>query len=86
MLSQADGDHGRVALAVLDSYVHADLFMTPTAALADVGLPVATKVVADGAAESVRYGWDSSVRQEYWYRALRQQGPRGRTQEELDKG
>jgi anaerobic selenocysteine-containing dehydrogenase len=42
LLSQADGGHGRVALAALDFYAHADLFMTPTAALADVVLPVAS--------------------------------------------
>jgi len=42
LLSLADGGHGRVALAALDFYAHADLFMTPTAALADVVLPVAS--------------------------------------------
>jgi anaerobic selenocysteine-containing dehydrogenase len=42
LLSQADGNHGRMALAALDFYAHADLFMTPTAALADVVLPVAS--------------------------------------------
>ena len=42
LLSQADGGHGRVALAALDFYAHTDLFMTPTAALADVVLPVAS--------------------------------------------
>jgi anaerobic selenocysteine-containing dehydrogenase len=42
LLSQADGGHGREALAVLEFYAHADLFMTPTAALADVVLPVAS--------------------------------------------
>jgi anaerobic selenocysteine-containing dehydrogenase len=42
LLSQADGSHGRAALAALDFYAHADLFMTPTAALADVVLPVAS--------------------------------------------
>jgi anaerobic selenocysteine-containing dehydrogenase len=42
LLSQADGGHGRMALAALDFYAHADLFMTPTAALADVVLPVAS--------------------------------------------
>jgi anaerobic selenocysteine-containing dehydrogenase len=42
LLSQADGGHGREALAALDFYAHADLFMTPTAALADVVLPVAS--------------------------------------------
>jgi anaerobic selenocysteine-containing dehydrogenase len=33
---------GRAALAALDFYAHADLFMTPTAAVADVVLPVAS--------------------------------------------
>ena len=42
LLSHADGGHGREALAALDFYAHADLFMTPTAALADVVLPVAS--------------------------------------------
>ena len=42
LLSQADGGHGREALAALDFYAHADLFMTPTAVLADVVLPVAS--------------------------------------------
>jgi anaerobic selenocysteine-containing dehydrogenase len=42
LLSQADGNQGRAALAALDFYAHADLFMTPTAALADVVLPVAS--------------------------------------------
>ena len=40
LLSHADGVRGRKALAALDFYAHADLFMTPTAALADVVLPV----------------------------------------------
>ena len=42
LLSQADSGYGRMALAALDFYAHADLFMTPTAALADVVLPVAS--------------------------------------------
>src|SRR5262249_17764305 len=42
LLSPADARRGRAALAALDFYVHADLFMTPTAELADVVLPVAT--------------------------------------------
>jgi anaerobic selenocysteine-containing dehydrogenase len=42
LLSQADGRRGREALTKLDFYVHADLFMTPTAALADVVLPAAS--------------------------------------------
>lgn len=42
LLSHADGQRGREALAALDFYVHADLFMNPTAELADVVLPVAS--------------------------------------------
>ncbi|MBM4257924.1 MAG: molybdopterin oxidoreductase [Deltaproteobacteria bacterium] len=42
LLSHVDGDSGRTALAALAFYAHADLFMTPTAALADVVLPVAS--------------------------------------------
>jgi anaerobic selenocysteine-containing dehydrogenase len=42
LLSQADSGYGRTALAALDFYAHADLFITPTAALADVVLPVAS--------------------------------------------
>jgi anaerobic selenocysteine-containing dehydrogenase len=42
LLSHADGQRGREALAALDFYVHADLFMNPTAELADIVLPVAS--------------------------------------------
>ena len=42
LLSHADGLRGRESLAALDFYVHADLFINPTAELADVVLPVAS--------------------------------------------
>ena len=42
LLAHADGRYGREALAALEFYAHADLFMTPTAELADVVLPVAS--------------------------------------------
>lgn len=48
LLSHADGRRGREALAALDFYVHADLFMNPTAELADVVLPVASAFECEG--------------------------------------
>lgn len=42
LLAHADAARGRQALRHLDFYVHADLFMNPTAELADVVLPVAS--------------------------------------------
>lgn len=56
LLSHADGRRGREALAALDFYVHADLFMNPTAALADVVLPVASAFER----EALKIGFDIS--------------------------
>ena len=42
LLAHADSAHGREALAKLEFYAHSDMFMTPTAELADVVLPVAS--------------------------------------------
>ena len=42
LIAHPDGAYGRRALAALEFYAHADLFMTPTAELADVVLPVAS--------------------------------------------
>jgi anaerobic selenocysteine-containing dehydrogenase len=42
LLSHADGRRGRQALEALEFYAHADLFMNPTAELADIVLPVAS--------------------------------------------
>jgi anaerobic selenocysteine-containing dehydrogenase len=42
LLSHAGGRRGRAALAKLPFYVHADLFMNPTAEMADLVLPVAS--------------------------------------------
>ena len=42
LLAHADSLRGREALKALDFYVHMDLFMNPTAELADIVLPVAS--------------------------------------------
>jgi anaerobic selenocysteine-containing dehydrogenase len=48
LLAHADGRRGRQALEALDFYAHLDLFMTPTAAMADVVLPVASAFEREG--------------------------------------
>jgi anaerobic selenocysteine-containing dehydrogenase len=48
LLAHANGRHGREALKALDFYAHADLFMNPTAELADVVLPVASAFEREG--------------------------------------
>ncbi|HUB16568.1 MAG TPA: molybdopterin-dependent oxidoreductase [Acetobacteraceae bacterium] len=48
LLAHADSGHGRTALAALDFYAHCDMFMTPTAAMADIVLPVASCFERDG--------------------------------------
>src|SRR5262245_43646889 len=48
LLAHADGRRGREALKTLDFYAHADLFMNPTAELADVVLPVASAFEREG--------------------------------------
>ncbi|WP_147157108.1 molybdopterin-containing oxidoreductase family protein [Reyranella soli] len=57
LMSQADGIYGRKALASLDFYAHLDMFMTPTAALADVVLPVASAFER----EALRVGFEISA-------------------------
>ncbi|HYB69737.1 MAG TPA: molybdopterin-dependent oxidoreductase [Candidatus Bathyarchaeia archaeon] len=57
LLAHADVRRGRDALAALDFYVHADLFMNPTAELADVVLPVATPFER----ESLKIGFEISA-------------------------
>jgi anaerobic selenocysteine-containing dehydrogenase len=48
LLAHANGRHGREALKALEFYAHADLFMNPTAELADVVLPVASAFEREG--------------------------------------
>jgi anaerobic selenocysteine-containing dehydrogenase len=56
LLAHADGGHGRKALTGLEFYAHADLFMNPTAELADVVLPVASSFER----EALRIGFEIS--------------------------
>jgi anaerobic selenocysteine-containing dehydrogenase len=48
LLAHADVRRGRQALAALPFYVHADLFMNPTAEQADIVLPVASPFEREG--------------------------------------
>src|SRR5262249_31719648 len=48
LLAHADVQRGRAALAKLDFYVHADIFMSPTSELADIVLPVASPFEREG--------------------------------------
>jgi anaerobic selenocysteine-containing dehydrogenase len=48
LLAHADGARGREPLEELDFYAHADLFMNPTAEMADIVLPVASAFEREG--------------------------------------
>jgi anaerobic selenocysteine-containing dehydrogenase len=57
LIAHADSRRGREALAALDFYVHADLFMNPTAELADIVLPVASAFES----EALKIGFEVSA-------------------------
>ncbi|MGD9714218.1 MAG: molybdopterin-dependent oxidoreductase, partial [Thermomicrobiales bacterium] len=57
LMAHADTLRGREALQALDFYVHADLFMSPTAALADLVLPVSTPFER----EALKFGFEVSA-------------------------
>ena len=48
LVAHADSRRGRDAIAALDFHVHADVFMNPTAELADIVLPATTPFEAEG--------------------------------------
>ena len=57
LVAHTEARRGREALAKLDFYAHADMFMNPTAELADVILPVASPFER----EALRFGFDISL-------------------------
>src|SRR5262249_9454781 len=57
LMAHAESQRGREALAALDFYVHADLFMNPTAELADIVLTVTSALEC----EALKIGFDISV-------------------------
>jgi anaerobic selenocysteine-containing dehydrogenase len=80
LLAHADGLRGRDALAALDFYVHADLFMNPTAELADIVLPVASAFER----EALRIGFDVSAEaQSYVQLRPRVVEPRGEARADM---
>jgi anaerobic selenocysteine-containing dehydrogenase len=56
VMAHADSLRGREALRSLDFFVHADLFLTPTAELADIVLPVTTPFES----EALKIGFEYS--------------------------
>lgn len=67
LLAHAGGLRGREALKALDFYVHADLFMNPTAELADVVLPVASSFER----EALKIGFEVSPEAQSWVQLRR---------------
>ena len=56
LVAHADGARGRAALAALDFHVHADLFMNPSAEMADIVLPTTSPFESEG----LKVGFETS--------------------------
>jgi anaerobic selenocysteine-containing dehydrogenase len=81
LLSHAAGHRGRQALAALDFYVHCDLFMNPTAELADLVLPVASAFER----EALKVGFEVSPEAQSWVQLRpRIVGPRGEARSDTE--
>jgi anaerobic selenocysteine-containing dehydrogenase len=81
LLSHADSRRGREALAALDFYVHMDLFMNPTAELADVVLPVTSAFES----EALKIGFEiSQEAQSLVQFRQRVVEPRGETRSDIE--
>ena len=81
LLAHADSNRGREALKHLDFYVHADMFMNPTAELADIVLPVASSFER----ENLKIGFEISAEAQS-YVQLRQRvvEPRGESRSDTE--
>jgi anaerobic selenocysteine-containing dehydrogenase len=81
LIAHADGQQGREALAALDFYLHADLFMNPTAELADIVLPVTSAFEC----EALKMGFDISVEAQSLVQLRRQVvAPRGEARSDTE--
>jgi anaerobic selenocysteine-containing dehydrogenase len=81
LMAHADSQRGRAALAALDFYVHADLFMNPTAELADIVLPVTSAFES----EALKIGFEISVEAQSVAQLRRQVvAPRGETRSDTE--
>ena len=60
LVSHADTARGEAALKALDFAVHADMFMTPSASLADIVLPVNTPFEREGLCTDFKVGADAT--------------------------
>ena len=81
VMAQADSARGRDALAALDFMVHADMFLSPTADLADIVLPVATPFEV----EALRIGFEVSQEAQSLVQLRRPvHAPRGEARSDLE--
>ncbi|MGH2901046.1 MAG: molybdopterin dinucleotide binding domain-containing protein, partial [Solirubrobacteraceae bacterium] len=81
VMAHGDSARGRDALAALDFTVHADMFLSPTADLADIVLPVATPFEA----EALRIGFEVSQEAQSLVQLRRPvQAPRGEARSDLE--
>ncbi len=61
LVSHADTARGEAALKALDFAVHVDMFMTPSASLADIVLPVNTPFEREGLCTDFKVGADATA-------------------------
>ncbi|HWH44464.1 MAG TPA: molybdopterin-dependent oxidoreductase [Thermoleophilaceae bacterium] len=81
VMAQGDSVRGRDALAALEFMVHADTFLSPTADLADIVLPVATPFEV----EALRIGFEVSQESQSLVQLRRPvQAPRGEARSDLE--